>query len=300
RRRLPHEEPGLLQPRALPRSRTLPGDLPEPPYDATPRDPFRQGVGRHRRAQRRQRETGAEAHRTRAGLRARAGHALRALPDSRPPPEPGRETPLPRRGPKQTGGGGGRDPAHRGARDRVRHLPDGGGGGPPLRRRRRGDRPPGPALDHPGREPHPLEGHDQGAHRLHGGPPGRGHGHPLRNDARAEVGRTPRSSLTTRDRFLTFPGLQSSKEARVLAEKMTRRELRSPDKFTRATSGWLARARENPRETAIAVGGLLLVLVIVGFLVDRGGIRVDPVAGGALSEALALVDRPVGEAEAAE
>lgn len=85
-----------------------------------------------------------------------------------------------------------------------------------------------------------------------------------------------------------------------MAEKMTRRELRSPDKFTRATSGWLARARENPRETAIAVGGLLLVLVIVGFLVDRGGIRVDPVAGGALSEALALVDRPVGEAEAAE
>nr|PZM91911.1 MAG: hypothetical protein DIU72_08320 [Pseudomonadota bacterium] len=80
-----------------------------------------------------------------------------------------------------------------------------------------------------------------------------------------------------------------------MAEKLTRRELRSPDSFTRTAGNWLAWARQNPRETAIAIGGLVLVLLVLGFVVDRGSIRVDPVAGGALSEALALVDRPVGQ-----
>jgi len=80
-----------------------------------------------------------------------------------------------------------------------------------------------------------------------------------------------------------------------LAEKLTRRELRSPDSFTRTAGNWLAWLRENPRETAIAIGGLVVVLLVLGFVADRGSIRVDRVAGGALSEALALVDRPVGE-----
>lgn len=81
-----------------------------------------------------------------------------------------------------------------------------------------------------------------------------------------------------------------------MAEKITRRQLRAPDKFTQTTTSWLTWARENPRETGIAIGGGLLALLIVGFLFGSSGdVRVDPVAGGALSEALRLADRQVGE-----
>lgn len=81
-----------------------------------------------------------------------------------------------------------------------------------------------------------------------------------------------------------------------MAEKITRRQLRSPDKFAQTTGGWLEWAQSHPRETAIAGAGLLLALLIVGFLFGGSGeIRVDRGAGGALSEALELVDRPVGE-----
>lgn len=82
-----------------------------------------------------------------------------------------------------------------------------------------------------------------------------------------------------------------------MAEKMTRRELRTPDKFTETAGGLLAKARQHPKETLIVAGGLVVVLLFIGVLLDRGGIRVDPEAGGALSEAIALLDRPVGEAE---
>lgn len=82
-----------------------------------------------------------------------------------------------------------------------------------------------------------------------------------------------------------------------MAEKMTRRQLRSPDKFTKTAGGWLAKARQHPRETLIGVGGVIVALLLIGLLLDSRGIKVDPVAGGALSEALALVNRPVGEAE---
>lgn len=81
-----------------------------------------------------------------------------------------------------------------------------------------------------------------------------------------------------------------------MAEKMTRRQLRAPDKFTQTTTSWLTWAKENPKETGIAIGGAVLALLIVGFLFGGSGeIRVDPKAGGALSEALRLVDREVGE-----
>lgn len=83
-----------------------------------------------------------------------------------------------------------------------------------------------------------------------------------------------------------------------MAEKMTRRELRSPDKFTQTASGWLAKVRQHPREALIAAGGALVALLLIGVLLDRGDIKVDPVAGGALSEALELASRPVGEAGA--
>lgn len=87
-----------------------------------------------------------------------------------------------------------------------------------------------------------------------------------------------------------------------MAEKMTRRQLRAPDKFTQTTTSWITRARENPRETGIAIGGAVLALLIIGFLFGGGGgeTRVDPKAGGALSEALRLVDREVGEAKDGE
>lgn len=81
-----------------------------------------------------------------------------------------------------------------------------------------------------------------------------------------------------------------------MAEKMTRRELRSPDKFTKTAGNLLSMARQHPRETFIVAGGVVVVLIVLGLLLDAGGIRVDPVAGGKLSEALALLERPVGEA----
>lgn len=81
-----------------------------------------------------------------------------------------------------------------------------------------------------------------------------------------------------------------------MAQKMTRRELRSPDKFMTTASEWLAKVRQHPRETLIAAGGLIVALLLLGVILDGGGIKVDPVAGGALSEALALANRPVGEA----
>ncbi|HLV61050.1 MAG TPA: tetratricopeptide repeat protein [Fredinandcohnia sp.] len=82
-----------------------------------------------------------------------------------------------------------------------------------------------------------------------------------------------------------------------MAEKMTRRELKAPDKFTVTAGGWLEKARQHPRETLAGIGGLVVVLLVLGALLDSGGIDVDPASGGALSQALAIGERPVGEGE---
>lgn len=77
-------------------------------------------------------------------------------------------------------------------------------------------------------------------------------------------------------------------------EKLTKRELQSPDKFQTRAGGWFDWAHEHPKEIAIGGAALLAVIILVGVIFGgRKSESVDPQAGADLSAALELVERPV-------
>lgn len=81
---------------------------------------------------------------------------------------------------------------------------------------------------------------------------------------------------------------------------MTKRQLTAPDRLQQVTSGWFDWLKSHPRETAIGAGGVVVAAILIGVLLTPSSIRVDPVAGAALGEALALADLPVDATLAAE
>lgn len=85
-----------------------------------------------------------------------------------------------------------------------------------------------------------------------------------------------------------------------MAEKLTKRELQSPDRFQREASGLLEWAHEHPRHVAAGGAALLILIFAIGLLFDGERDGVDPEAGADLAAALELVNRPVGPAAAGE
>lgn len=75
-----------------------------------------------------------------------------------------------------------------------------------------------------------------------------------------------------------------------MAGKLTKRQLTAPDRLMQTTGGWFEWAKNHPKETLIGAGGLVVAVVIIGVLLTPSQIAVEPKAGQALSEALALLD----------
>lgn len=79
-----------------------------------------------------------------------------------------------------------------------------------------------------------------------------------------------------------------------MSEKLSKRELQSPDTFQTTTGRALGWAHDHPREMALIGVGLLAALVVIGVVLSRVGDSAVP-GGKELAAALALVDRPVSE-----
>lgn len=80
-----------------------------------------------------------------------------------------------------------------------------------------------------------------------------------------------------------------------MSEKLSKRELQSPDTFQSSISRAMEWAHDHPREVSFVGVGLIVVVVIAGVAGSRIGETSVP-GGTDLSAALALVDRPVSEA----
>jgi hypothetical protein len=83
-----------------------------------------------------------------------------------------------------------------------------------------------------------------------------------------------------------------------VSEKLTKRELQSPDTFQTTMDRGLEWAHHHPREVSLIGVGLLAVIVISGLVATHASGGAHTLPGAAeLGSALALVDRPV-DAEA--
>lgn len=79
-----------------------------------------------------------------------------------------------------------------------------------------------------------------------------------------------------------------------MAEKLSKRELQSPDRFQQEAGGIFEWLHEHPKEVAIGGAGLLVLILVIGLAF--GGKKEEGAgkAGADLAAALELVDRPVG------
>jgi tetratricopeptide (TPR) repeat protein len=78
----------------------------------------------------------------------------------------------------------------------------------------------------------------------------------------------------------------------VSTEKLTRKEIRHPDPFVRATSAFWAKMVEQRMAAGLTLAGVFVVFVIAA-LVTRFGEQKTRESGGALARALELAHRPV-------
>ena len=80
-----------------------------------------------------------------------------------------------------------------------------------------------------------------------------------------------------------------------MAEKLTKRQLQSPDKFQQEAGGVFDWAHDHPKEVAMGGAGLLVLIIVIGLAFGGGkDDSANHAAGSDLAAALELVDRPVG------